>query len=299
VICFWLLVSVFALPNRFRSLRSSRRETKTCASVDGARCIPNADLDSQCSTASGHTQDVTYDCEIDQTCCLGFPPQAPPTTPPPSPIAIWFHGQQSCVDLKKFIGYDGHTDVITPISPTNDGTDGSTAPCTEWDVVKDKGPQYGMVSQDPWGGRTLPTTPQLTVSGYSLGRRAFFSFLRIYGNSVNRAVLFDLDYDWETYGDDAATKKKGFQIVADWLAGDPTRVFVFAYGFNSLNHGGVENNFVPIFLKNNEALRSRVFVAHDKSVEHPKIFEHYSACLFDNTCAGKVDTAFSLDTYKD
>jgi hypothetical protein len=206
------------------------------------------------------------------------------TDDPAAHTAIWFHGQNSCRNLKVLAQYPGRTDVITPISPTDDGgANGNMASggtCHNW----------GM-NEDPWP-RDMPTTAQLTVSGFSMGRHGFYNFIRFHGDHVQRAVLFDPSYDDGTYDG-----KKGMEIVRTWLRGDSSRIFVFAYGGSTLMLGIAP--FKKYFIdETTDDIRQQVFVVHDTNIIHGLIPATYKACLFDNTCGGRSNHDYNAENYR-
>jgi len=246
-------------------------------------------------------------CAEGEVCCPQPPVEespATPPTPPPAPVddplthddpaahtAIWFHGKDNCRGLKAMAKYPGRSDVITPISPTDDG--GATgdptvagAPCHNW-----------QFAEDPWP-RAMPQTAQLTVSGYSMGRHGMYNFIRLHGDSVQRAVLFDPSYDDGQYptGEPGKTER-GMEIVRRWLRGDHTRVFVFAYGGATLSLGinPWKVNFLDV---DTEDIRQQVFVVHDTNIIHGLIPQTYRDCLFDNTCGGRANHDYSLSNYR-
>jgi len=223
-------------------------------------------------------------------------PAADPVTTddPQAHTAIWFHGMQGpacgndfcgCRNLKAYIHYPGRTDVITPISSTDHG--GATGSPASGGLCHIWGPR-----EEPFG-LPLPTTNQLTVSGYSAGRIPLFRFIKNHGDSLNRAVLFDPSYESETYDG-----KKGFEVVADWLRGDSTRAFVFAYGGATLSLG--ISNWKHFFLdsSDNESLRQQIWVVHNTHLLHYQIPSEYYNCLFDNTCGGRANHDYSLQNYR-
>jgi len=228
--------------------------------------------------------------------------------------AIWFHGMQTpmcstnycgCTDLKRYIHYPGRADVITPISSTDDGgAQGTSAAghglCHLWGS-----------SEEPWS-HPAPTTSELTVSGYSLGRVAFFKFIQNHGfattaagepnpnyfANLKRAVLFDPSFEGETYTATGGTAKKGLEVVAEWLQADPTRVFVFAYGGATIDKG--ITNWKNLFITGTqyESLRNQIFVVNDIHIFHYQIPDTYYKCLFDNTCGGIATHGYSASNYR-
>jgi len=231
--------------------------------------------------------------------------------------AIWFHGMQTpncadnahafcgCTQLKRYIHYPNRADVITPISSTDDGgAQGTSAAghglCHLW------GP-----SEEPWS-HPAPTTAELTVSGYSLGRIPFFKFIQNHGfattangdanpnyfPNLKRAVLMDPSYEAETYTATGGTPKKGLQVVAEWLQADPSHIFVFAYGGATMSLG--INNWKTLFIDSPqfESLRQQIFVVNNRHLLHYQIPDNYYSCLFDNTCGGLANHDYSATTYR-
>jgi len=267
--------------------------------------VPGACQPPDCANGvSGFASDSCAEGEIccppDTTSGLTASASAtPPSTPAADPVttddpaahtAIWFHGKDSCSNLKAQAQYPGRSDVITPISTTDDG--GATGnptqrgqPCHNW-----------QFNEDPWP-RAMPATAQLTVSGYSMGRHGFYNFLRLHGENVQRAVLFDPSYDDGSYPAGEGRLQKGMEIVRAWLRGDSSRIFVFAYGGATISLGITpwKNFFLD---ENTDDIRQQVFVTHDTTVIHYDIPTHYKSCLFDNTCGGIATHDYNLQNYR-
>jgi len=330
-ICTTVANAVCVAPDQLDSQCSEAdytRDTITYScDTDGATCcLPHSQDDqSQSVTLASESQSQPQS----QAESLGDTPISTPVSttvadttvsadPAAARTAIWFHGMQTplcpnsqntycgCVGLKQYIHYLTRTDVITPISPTDDGgAEGtsSSSPhglCYLWNSIA-----------EPWA-HPAPNTAELTVSGYSLGRTAFFKFIQNHGFPTNpngdtnanyfpnlkRAVLFDPSYEGETYTTPGGTPKKGLEVVADWLQADSTRVFVFAYGGATIDKG--ITNWKNLFIDGTqyESLRPQIFVVNDIHLYHFQIPEVYSACLFDNTCAGVANHQYSSSTYR-
>ena len=178
---------------------------------------------------------------------------------------IWFHGRGQIRSMKDYIGFTGNPKVFVPNSPTEiDATAQSQA--YDW-----------QVGVDPWP-RAMPegSSGSLTVSGFSLGRRALFEFIHLHGADVTRAILFDPSYEYEFYDG-----KLGFEIVADWMAGDPSRTFTFVHGPAStiVNEDGrsAMPNFKQAFFGKDD-LFARVFVL-EVGDDHLDVIPNHRDCF--------------------
>jgi hypothetical protein len=176
---------------------------------------------------------------------------------------IWFHGMQDVGDLPSYLGVrDAELSVPVAKQRGNSGF-------YEWGV-----------GEDPWP-RELPSEARIMVSGFSLGRRAFFNFLKMHpSDRVQRAVLFDPCYAWETYGG-----KDGFEVVADWLAGDALREFTYVEGSCSKDHGASAKFQSMVDGHPDLAPRIRLHKVH--GVAHLDVMPEARACLF-GTCGDRV-----------
>lgn len=176
---------------------------------------------------------------------------------------IWFHGMQDVSDLPGYLGVrDAELSLPQAKQRGNSGF-------YEWGVT-----------EDPWP-TALPTDERIMVSGFSLGRRAFFNFLRMHeSDRVLRAVLFDPCYAWETYGG-----KDGFEVVADWLAGDERREFTYVEGSCSKSYGASAKFQSMVDGHPDLAPRIRLHKVH--GVAHLGVMPEARACLF-GTCGDRV-----------
>ena len=180
---------------------------------------------------------------------------------------IWFHGMQDVSDLPGYLGVrDAELSLPQAKQRGNSGF-------YEWGVT-----------EDPWplgqnGG--LPSEERIMVSGFSLGRRAFFNFLKLHeSDRVLRAVLFDPCYAWETYGG-----KDGFEVVADWLTGDERREFTYVEGSCSKSYGASAKFQSMVDGHPDLAPRIRLHKVH--GVAHLGVMPKARACLF-GTCGDRV-----------
>jgi hypothetical protein len=213
------------------------------------------------------------DGDSNRRCCVPSRIASIPDDPAEH-TAIFYHGMNNCNRIKTRILNlpETRSDVLTPISPTNMGNSAGTgSPCHDW-----------TRTEDPWpSSRPTPITRVLTVAGHSLGRNGLFRHIQLHGDSVQRAVLYDPSYENGIYAG-----KKGMQVMAEWLAGDSNRKFIYLYGGSTRSLCCGVPNFAEVFSAGgpNDALRAQILM-RNVNIGHGQFPRIFNYCLFtDDGC---------------